>query len=62
MQITSAQKGFVKILKQTFRRNHQLYVQNGTLLLPEVSENFQNMYIGIYGLDLANFICASGLA
>ena len=45
MQITSAQKGFVKILKQTFRRNHQLYVQSGTLLLPEVSENFQNMYI-----------------
>ena len=31
-------------------------------MLPEVSENFQNMYIGIYGLDLANFICASGLA
>ena len=31
-------------------------------MLPEVSENFQNMYIGIYGLDLANFILASGLA
>ena len=31
-------------------------------MLPEVSENFQNMYIWIYGLDLANFICASGLA
>ena len=31
-------------------------------MLPEVSENFQNIYIGIYELDQANFICASGLA
>ena len=41
---------------------HQLYVQSDTLLLPDVFENFQNMYIEIYELGLANFICASGLA
>ena len=30
-----------------------LYVQNDTLLLPDVSENFRNMCIEIYELDNA---------
>ena len=41
---------------------HDLYVQNNTLLLADVSENFRNMCLKIYELDLARFFTAPGLA
>ena len=41
---------------------HDLYVQSDTLLLPDVSENFPNMYLKIYELDPARFLTAPGLA
>ena len=41
---------------------HDLYVQSDTLLLADVFENFQNMYLKIYELDPARFSTASGLA
>ena len=33
-----------------------------TLLLADVFNNFQNMCLDTYGLDLAHFLSASGLA
>ena len=39
-----------------------MYVQNDTLLLEDVIENFRNKCIEIYGLDPAHFMSASGLA
>ena len=38
-----------------------MYAQNDTLLLADVFENFRNMCIKIYELDLAKFLSASGL-
>ena len=39
-----------------------LYVQNDTLLLADVFENFRNMCLKIYKLDPAKFLSAPGLA
>ena len=39
-----------------------LYVQNDTLLLADVFENFRNMCLKIYELDPAKFPSAPGLA
>ena len=41
---------------------HNLYVQNATLLLADVFENFRNKCIEIYYLDPAHFLSAPGLA
>ena len=38
------------------------YVQSDTLLLGDVFNNFRNMCLEIYGLDLAHFFSAPGLA
>ena len=38
-----------------FREYHNLYVQSNTLLLADVFENFRNMLLEIYELDLAKF-------
>ena len=40
---------------------HDLYVQSDTLLLADVYENFRNMCLDIYGLEL-DFVSAPGLA
>ena len=39
-----------------------LYVQSDTLLLADVFENFRNMCIKVYELDLAHALSAPGLA
>ena len=41
---------------------HDLYVQCDTFLLADVFESFRNKCIEIYGLDLAHFFSALGLA
>ena len=41
---------------------HDLYVQNDTLLLADVFENFRNMFIEVYELDPVHFLSAPGLA
>ena len=41
---------------------HDLYVQNDTLLLSYVYENFRNMCLNIYELDPVYFVSAPGLA
>ena len=42
--------------------HHDLYVQNDTLLLVDVFENFQNMCLKIYELDSTKKFSAPGLA
>ena len=42
--------------------SHDFYLKNGTLLLPDVFENFRKMCLKIYHLDLVKFISATGLA
>ena len=42
--------------------HHDLYVQNDTLLLVDVFENFRNTCIKVYELDPAHFLSAPGLA
>ena len=41
---------------------HDLYVQNYTLLLSDIFENFRNMCLSIYELDPVYFLSAPGLA
>ena len=44
---------------------HDLYVQDDTLLLADVFENFRNMFVEIYmclKLDSGKFLSAPGLA
>ena len=41
---------------------HDLYFQSNMLLLADVFENFRDKCIEIYGLDLAQFLSAPGLA
>ena len=40
---------------------HDLYVQNDTLLLADVFENFRNTCIKVYELDPAHFLSLPGL-
>ena len=42
--------------KRNVGKYHDLYVQSDTLLLADVFENFRNMCINIYKLDLAKFL------
>ena len=41
---------------------HDFHVQNDTLLLADVFENFRNKCVEIYELDPAHFLSAPGLA
>ena len=41
---------------------HNLFVRTDILLLADVSENFRNMCLEIYGLDPVYFVSAPGLA
>ena len=55
--ITDAEYRHAKIIFQEFNNKnlgdyHDLYVQNDTLLLADVFENFRNKCIEIYELDL----------
>ena len=50
-----------KFLINIFGEYHDLYIQSETLLLADVFENFRDMCIKFYALDLANFLSAPGL-
>ena len=49
-------------IKKKIGKYHDLYVQNDTLLLPDVFENFRNICLKIYELDPARFLSAPRLA
>ena len=48
--------------KRVCKEYHDLYVQNDTLFLAGVLENFRNMRLEIYKLDPVKFFSAPGLA
>ena len=58
MQITDIQaKRLCKNFEiRNLREYHDLYVQRDTLLLADIFENFRNMCLKIYELDLAKFL------
>ena len=53
---------FKKFKLKTLGEYHDLYVQSDTLLLADVFENFRNMCIKVYELDLAHFLSLPGSA
>ena len=57
-----AQKVFEEFKLKNLGEYHDLYVQNDTLFLVDVFENFRNKCIEIYELDPAHFLSAPGLA
>ena len=59
---THAQKVFKELKLKNLGDYHDLYVQNDTLLLADVFENFRNKCIEIYELDPAHFLSALELA
>ena len=48
--------------QKKFVEYHDLYVQNDTLLLADIFENFRNMCLKIYELDPAKSLSPPGLA
>ena len=62
MQITCMQRVCKDFEIKLFGEYYDLYVQSDTLLLPDVFENFRNMFLKIYELDPAKFLSAPGLA
>ena len=55
-------KVFEKFKLKNLGDYHLLYAQSDTLLLPDAFENFRNLCIEIYELDLAHFLSALRLA
>ena len=60
--LTHANKVFKEFKLKNLGDYHNLYVQSNTLLLADVFENFRNICIEIYELDLAHFLSAPELA
>ena len=57
-----AVKKYGSIWNKNLGEHHDLYLQCDTLLLADVFENCRDKCIEIYGLDLAHFLPAQGLA
>ena len=57
-----AKRVFKNLNNKNLGDYHDLYVKSDTLLLADVFENFRNMCIKVYKLDLAHFLSAPGLA
>ena len=53
---------FKKFKLKNLGEYHDLYVQSDTILHADVFENFRNMCIKVYELDLAHFLSLPGLA
>ena len=65
--ITYAENMYAKRVCKDFEiqnsdENHDLYLKSHTLLLADVFENFRNICLKIYHLDLVKFLSAPGLA
>ena len=65
--ISNADYAHVQNLWEVFKikdigDDHGLYVQNDTLLLADVFENFRDKCVEIYGLDLARFFVCTKIS
>ena len=56
------EKVFNKVNFKNLGEYHDLYVQSDTPLLADVSQNFRDKCIEVYGLDPVYFLSAPGLA
>ena len=54
-------RGFKDLEIENLGEYHDQYVQNSTLLLLDVFENFQNMCLDMYELDPGRSLSALGL-
>ena len=61
MLIIDSQKEYTKNFKKNIGEYHDLYVQNDTLLLVDVFENFRNRCSKMYKFDPADFSSAPRL-
>ena len=59
---TQAKRVFQEFEIKHFGEYRDLYVQDNTLVLADVFENFRNMCLEIYELDPARFLSAPRLA
>ena len=57
-----AKRVFKSLNNKNLSDYHDLYVQNDTLLLVDILENFRSMCIKVYELNPAHFLSAPGLA
>ena len=57
-----AKRVFKNLSNKNIGDYHDLYVQNDTILLAGVFENFRTMCIKVYELDPAHFLSTPGLA
>ena len=62
MHFTRTQRACKDVEIKMFGEYQDLYVQNNTLLLANVFENFRNMCLKLYELDPTKFLSAPGLA
>ena len=63
MQITHTKEKFVKVFNiNNLGLCHDFYVQDNTLLLADVFENFKKLSLEIYGVDFIHFLSTPGLA
>ena len=60
--ITDADYAHAKRVCKNLGEYHDLFAQSNKLLLADVFENFENMYLEIYELGPAKFLSAPGLA
>ena len=56
-----AKRVYKEFNNKTLGDFHDLYIQNNTLLLADLFENFRNKCIEIYELDLAHVLSTPGL-
>ena len=56
-----AKRVYKEFNNKTLGDFHDLYIQNNTLLLADLFENFRNKCIEIYELDLAHVLSKLGL-
>ena len=59
---THGRRVFKDFKTKNLEEYHDMYVQTYILLWADVFENFRNMYLKIYKLDLARFLTVLELA
>ena len=61
MQLTHTQRVYEDFERGNSGEYHDLYRQSNTLLLADVFENYQNIFLETYELDPGHFLTVTGL-